>query len=87
MAPKILRAICNAICNERFGVLIHDEDEVVRDATVLGNELIHCICKVVHTLVWRIPDNRSATELRDEFSQQLCSIQTLHRQFDETATN
>ena len=64
--------------------MIHDEDEVVRDATVLGDELIHCICKVVNTLVWCIPDNSSATELRHEFSQQLSSIQTLHRQFENS---
>ena len=42
---------------------VHDEDEVVRDATIFRDELIHCIRKVVNTLVWRIPDNSSATEL------------------------
>ena len=81
MAPKILRAICNAF-DERFGALINDEDEVVRDTTVLGDELIHCICKFVNTFVWRTPDNSSATELRDEFGQQLSSIETVDRQFE-----
>ena len=36
---------------------------------------IVCICKVANTLVWRIPDNSSATELHDVFGQQLSCIE------------
>ena len=80
MAPKVLRAICKAF-DERFGALINDDEEIVQNATVLGDELIHSICKVVNKLIWRIPDN--ATELCDVFDHQLSSIQKLYSQFEK----
>ena len=48
---KVLKSIV-ACFDERFGLLSDGGDDVVRDATLAGDKIVHSICKILNTKCW-----------------------------------